>query len=57
MGRGMNSYDLKRKRAMRRRNHVARDLADIKYYQRVKQSKKKYSDYDMDDFLDGYLEK
>lgn len=57
MGHGMNAYDLKRKRAMRRRNHVARDLADIKYHQRVKQSKKKYSDYDMDDFLDGYLEK
>lgn len=34
MGRGMNSYDDKKKRAMRRRNHIARDLLDRKYRQR-----------------------
>jgi len=31
---GMNRYDDKQKRAMRRRNHMARDLADRKYHQR-----------------------
>ena len=31
---GMNKYDYKQKRAMRRRNHIARDLADKKFRQR-----------------------
>jgi len=35
----MDRYDDKRKRAMRRRNHVARDLANSKYHQRVKKGK------------------
>lgn len=41
MGRGINFYDDKRKRAMRRRNHIARDLKspDGKYRQRIKESK------------------
>lgn len=34
MGHGMNSYDHKQKRAIRRRNHVARDLKSDKYRQR-----------------------
>lgn len=41
MGKGMNSYDDKRKRAMRRRNHIARDLAERKYRQRRIEIKKK----------------
>lgn len=41
MGKGMNSYDDKRKRAMRRRNHIARDLAERKYRQRRVEIKKK----------------
>lgn len=42
MGRGINFYDDKRKRAMRRRNHIARDLKspDGKYRQRIKESNK-----------------
>jgi len=34
MGHGMNSFGDKQKRAIRRRNHVARDLRDRKYHQR-----------------------
>ena len=34
MGHGMNSYEYKQKRAMRRRNHIARDLKSDKYRQR-----------------------
>lgn len=43
MSRGMNFYDDKRKRAMRRRNHIARDLKspDGKYRQRKVESVKK----------------
>lgn len=54
---GMDRYDDKRKRAMRRKNHIARDLMSPKYRQRVVKPKKKYDDYDMDDFINGYLEK
>jgi hypothetical protein len=45
MGHGMNFYDEKKKRAMRRRNHIARDLAERKYRQRVKESSKKKEKY------------
>lgn len=45
MGKGMNSYDDKRKRAMRRRNHIARDLAERKYRQRRIETKTKESKY------------
>lgn len=34
MGHGMNFYDAKKKRAMRRKNHIARDLKSDKYHQR-----------------------
>lgn len=40
MGKGMNSYDDKRKRAMRRKNHIARDLRTEKYRQRKIELKK-----------------
>lgn len=54
---GMDRYDDKRKRAMRRRNHIARDLANRKYRQRRVEGKKPRDyDYDMDEFLDSYLE-
>lgn len=38
---GLSKYDDKAKRAQRRRNHVARDLATDKYHQRVVPAKKK----------------
>lgn len=49
---GMNKYDDKRKRAMRRRNHIARDLADRKYRQRrieIKRREKYPLRWDRDD--------
>jgi len=45
MGHGMNYYDHKKKRAMRRRNHIARDLADKKYRQRRVEDKRRKPDY------------
>lgn len=52
---GMNSYDDKRKRAMRRRNHIARDLADKKYRQRVKNKKQTVPlDWGRDEFFNDY---
>jgi len=50
MGRGMNTYEDKQKRAMRRRNHMARDLADRKYHQRIKKPYKELKDVDWDDY-------
>lgn len=35
MTKGLQAYGKKEKRAMRRRNHIALDLADRKYRQRV----------------------
>lgn len=32
---GINSYDEKQRRRIRRQNHIARDLAKTKYHQRV----------------------
>lgn len=46
----MNSYDEKQRRRIRRQNHIARDLADNKYHQRVIKNKKK--DDDMEDIED-----
>lgn len=43
---GMNKYSDKEKRAMRRRNHIAHVLADKKFRQRIRESKKR--DYDID---------
>lgn len=37
---GMNKYSDKQKRAMRRRNHIARDLRTRKYRQRVIKNKR-----------------
>ena len=54
---GMNSYDDKRKRAVRRRNHVARDLAERKYHQRIVDSKKpKYKFLYWDEDYDESIE-
>jgi hypothetical protein len=41
----MNSYGHKQRRAMRRRNHIARDLAERKYRQRRVENKKKRYDF------------
>lgn len=38
-GRGLNAYDEKIKRQMRRLNHIARDLRSTKYRQRVVEPK------------------
>ena len=50
MGRGMNKYDAKQRREQRRRNHLAYDLADRKYHQRVKQNKKPKYEWDEEDY-------
>ncbi len=53
---GMNKYDDKRKRAMRMRNHIARDLASGKYHQRIKEGRPKPPppEIDEDDDEDWY---
>jgi hypothetical protein len=48
--RGLNKYDDKEKRQVRRRNHVAKDLTDRKFHQRVVPPKRR--DYDWTDDLD-----
>lgn len=52
MGRGMKSYDAKQRREQRRRNHIAYDLADRKYRQRIKENKKPKYKWD-EEFEDG----
>lgn len=37
---GLNKYDDKQRRAMRRRNHIARDLLSPKYHQRIIEARK-----------------
>jgi len=52
---GMNSYDQKQKRAMRRRNHVARDLRSDKYRQRrVESEMHKKPKYPIKPFFDDF---
>jgi hypothetical protein len=41
MTKGWRAYPKKERRAVRRVNHVAKDLADRKYHQRVKERKPK----------------
>lgn len=53
MGHGMKSYSKKQKRAMRRRNHIALDLADEKYRQRVLKNKRKEIKPDEDEWRDA----
>ena len=50
---GMDRYDDKRKRAMRRRNHIARDLQENKYRQRVKRKKVRDDHWEIDDVYEG----
>ena len=40
MTKGMNSYEHKERRRIRRKNHIARDLADNKYRQRRREGKR-----------------
>lgn len=47
MAKGIRAYDKKHRREIRRRNHVARDLQDNKYRQRVVKSYVK-CDFDED---------
>ncbi len=57
MTKGMNSYDAKQRRKMRRRNHIAKDLGTTKYRPRIKPPKSKdeilYKKKDWLDELDG----
>lgn len=39
---GINRYDDKKKREIRRRNHIARDLQERKYRQRVRNRETKF---------------
>lgn len=39
---GMNHFESKQRRAVRRRNHIARDLRTPKYGPRIKESKKQH---------------
>jgi hypothetical protein len=53
----MNSYDDKRKRAMRRKNHIARDLRTAKYRQkRIDNSLRKQDKYPIMKTLDFDIE-
>lgn len=49
---GMDRYDDKRKRAVRLRNHMARDLANNKYRQRVKGGRPKPPPPEIEEFLE-----
>lgn len=57
MVKGMNNYEGKDRGRIRRRNHIARDLATPKYRQRVKEGKKPQVDdgYDWEDEVDEYF--
>jgi stalled ribosome alternative rescue factor ArfA len=52
---GINSFDEKNRRAVRRRNHIARDLREPIYRQRVIPSKKNKGE-EFQKILDGYYE-
>lgn len=39
---GMNHYDEKQRKAQRRRNHIAKDLADTKYRNRIRDSNRQH---------------
>lgn len=39
---GMNHYDEKQRKAQRRRNHIAKDLEDRKYRNRIRESNKQH---------------
>jgi hypothetical protein len=54
---GLSKLDIKEKRAQRRRNRVARDLATDKYHQRVVPDKKRLNPETpwADEELDKYL--
>lgn len=53
MGRGMKSFAAKQRREQRRRNHIAFDLADRKYRQRIKPTKKPKRNWDEEFEYDG----
>lgn len=49
---GINSYDAKVRREIRRRNHIARDLGTPKYRQQIKQGRPKQPPPEIDYELD-----
>ena len=53
---GMQSFELKQRREIRRRNHIALDLHSPKYRPRIKERKMDEEQYEMDfsDWEDGY---
>lgn len=52
MVKGIRAYDPKQRRAIRRRNHFARDLEDRRYHQR--RIEHKDEDYDWKEEVDEY---
>lgn len=52
MVKGIRAYEPKRRREMRRRNHIARDLADRKFHQRRIETKNE--DDNWKDEIDDY---
>lgn len=49
---GLNKFEVKDKRAQRRRNHIARDLLTPKYHQRIIPDRKKVENADGTFYLD-----
>lgn len=52
MAKGLNAYEEKKRRDMRRRNHIARDLALPKFRQQVKQGKPQRPPPEIDEWSD-----
>jgi hypothetical protein len=51
MSKGIDRYQDKQRRAVRRKNHIAKDLGDRKYHPRLVPNKKhKYEDWDNQDW-------
>lgn len=52
MTKGIRAYELKKRREIRRRNHIAYDLGSPKYRQRVVPSKRRMKEVEADDWFD-----
>lgn len=52
MTKGIRAYELKKRREIRRRNHIAYDLGSPKYRQRIIPSKRKMKEVEADDWFD-----
>lgn len=54
MSKGIRKYDVKQRRAMRRRNHIARDLWTPEFRPRRTEKTKEYDNWvdDLEEYLD-----